>query len=626
MDDPSQTLAADPSDWEARSDVARAHYDAGRYAEAYDVLVRAPQIPGDELNVYFAATVFGAHAPAVAARFLDQYLASAPATEAITALRDKFEAAAAERGDALPAPRSEAEGAGDGSEAQEEGGTGPAELSEGAEAPLFSESAEGFAAVDGHPLIVEAGDAVHAAERGPDTNEKVGAILVAAIVHVVLILLFMVWELTSTPPPPPQVTVSSMPVAPVDVETPQLAKAKPVDTSAAPATAMPVLTSESISSFSVAETLDLGDSLSLMSVPAGDGGFGMSITGMGDVSNISAIPAGMRSRCSMSQRMARLRESGGEDRAERAVRNGLDYLTKQQNEDGSFGQRYTAAMTGLVLLAYLGHCQTPESPRFGDSVVRAALFLIERGLENDGLITNGSRGHHEAYEHAIAIYALAELYTMTRESGREIPRLDAVLRRGVGIITDGQTRLGGWPYLRAEKDDMSVSGWNIQALKAAYNTGRRIANVERALDRATTRYLPSIQDSKGAFKYNPDHQEGRASLTAAALLGMQLWKGVDTPEFERGFRFLVNHYSNPSPGDNYYAPYYNTQVFFLAGGKEWEDYNRVFAPRLLDAQNADGSWLGPSAREDNQIYQTCLAVLMLEVYYRYLPTTEKLGR
>src|SRR5690606_10949936 len=130
-------------------------------------------------------------------------------------------------------------------------------------------------------------------------------------------------------------------------------------------------------------------------------------------------------------------------------------------------------MTGLSLLAYLGHCQTPESAKFGEVVVKAALFLMDRGLQNEGRMTNGKRGHHEAYEHAIATYALAELYTMTKESGKEIPRLESVIRKAAGVIVDAQTRDGGWPYgfTGKGKEDMSVSGWQIQALKAAHNTG-----------------------------------------------------------------------------------------------------------------------------------------------------------
>jgi hypothetical protein len=99
---------------------------------------------------------------------------------------------------------------------------------------------------------------------------------------------------------------------------------------------------------------------------------------------------------------------------------------------------------------------------------------------------------------------------------------------------------------------------------------------------------------------------------------------MGTPTYEKGFKYLTAKYKNPSPGSNYYAPYYNTQVFFMAEGQEWEDYNKKFQPQLLDAQNEDGSWLKDGGtRKDNQIMNTAWAILMLEVYYRYLPTTDK---
>ena len=176
---------------------------------------------------------------------------------------------------------------------------------------------------------------------------------------------------------------------------------------------------------------------------------------------------------------------------------------------------------------------------------------------------------------------------------------------------------------------MSVSGWQIQALKAAYNTGRNFSGVEKALDLATTKYLPAIQDSEGAFKYNPDHAKGKPSLTGAAMLAMQIWKGQDTPQYTKALTYLTNAYKNPTPGGNFYAPYYNTQAFFMHEGKEWENYNKQFQPRLLDAQNSDGSWLskgaGGQGGADAQFLNTAWAILMLEVYYRYLPTTDKVS-
>jgi hypothetical protein len=477
-------------------------------------------------------------------------------------------------------------------------------------------------------FIVGEGEAVHAAAKPATTREKLSAVLTAVVVHLVIILLLAFWAVATPPPSPPQISVSSMGnTADSDISNQTLKKVTQRTVSQV-ASMAPVVSSNAFSSFAVPDITDANTNLTMVAMSDSDAGFGMSMSGFGDVSNMSAIPAGMRSRCSMSQRMQRLRESGGEDRAERAVRQGLEFLTKQQNKDGSFGEEYTAGMTGLALLAYLGHCETPESPKFGDSVVNAALYLMDRSIKNDGKITNGKGGHHEAYEHAIGTYALAELYTMTKESGKEIPRLESVLKKSVGVIVDAQTKMGGWPYGFAAqgKEDMSVSGWQIQALKAAHNTGRNFSGVQKALDLACTKYLPAIQDSEGAFKYNPDHAKGKPTLTGAALLGMQIWKGMGTPAYDKGMEYLAKVYANPSPGANYYAPYYNTQAFFMHEGEKWEAYNKVFQPRLLDAQNADGSWLRPGGdRKDSQFMNTAWAVLMLEVYYRYLPTTDKVS-
>jgi hypothetical protein len=113
------------------------------------------------------------------------------------------------------------------------------------------------------------------------------------------------------------------------------------------------------------------------------------------------------------------------------------------------------------------------------------------------------------------------------------------------------------------------------------------------------------------------------------MLAMQIWKGKGTPQYNKALAYLVKAYANPSPGGNFYAPYYNTQAFFMHEGKEWENYNKIFQPRLLDAQNEDGSWLskgvGGQGGADAQLMNTAWAILMLEVYYRYLPTTDKVS-
>lgn len=507
----------------------------------------------------------------------------------------------------------------------------------------FAEAAEpgASASVEVEPLtgervlLVSEGERIHGQENPASVGEKLGAVILAVVVHLGVAVSMTLVYLSAPPSSPPQITASSVPINRDDAIENQTVKritSASLSTASA-AAAAPVVSTAAFSSFAVPETKGVNMNLTMVAMSDGNAGFGMSMSGFGNVSNMMAIPKGMQSRCSMSQRMKRLRESGGEDRAERAVREGLEFLAGCQNREGdlvgAFGEEYQVGMTGLALLAFLGHCETPESPKFGQAVVDASLFLINRALKNEGRMTNGKPGNHEAYEHAIATYALAELHTMTKESGKEIPRLDSVLRKAVGIIVDSQTKMGGWPYgfKGSGKEDMSVSGWQIQALKAAYNTGRGFPGVERALDLALRKYLPAIQDSQGAFKYNPDSEKGKSTLTGAATLAMQIWNGTESDTYKKAIAYLSTTYKNPSPGSNFYAPYYNTQAFFLHEGKEWENYNKQFQPRLLDAQNEDGSWLskgiGGQGGRDAQLLNTAWAILMLEVYYRYLPTTDK---
>ena len=73
------------------------------------------------------------------------------------------------------------------------------------------------------------------------------------------------------------------------------------------------------------------------------------------------------------------------------------------------------------------------------------------------------------------------------------------------------------------------------------------------------------------------------------------------------------------------------------GGKEWESYNSLFRDEVLHNQDANGSFkpvgggqkinaVGASFAGDGghgRHYRTCLATLMLESYYRFLPTSKR---
>jgi hypothetical protein len=75
-----------------------------------------------------------------------------------------------------------------------------------------------------------------------------------------------------------------------------------------------------------------------------------------------------------------------------------------------------------------------------------------------------------------------------------------------------------------------------------------------------------------------------------------------------------------------YTWYYQTQANFQGGGSYWEHWNNIFRDNLIRHQSADGHWDFPPASRENygHAYSTALCCLMLEVYYRYLPTYQSI--
>ena len=98
-----------------------------------------------------------------------------------------------------------------------------------------------------------------------------------------------------------------------------------------------------------------------------------------------SLPKTMQQRCDPKKRIERLRSGGGKDMTEGAIMRGLNWLKAVQDEDGGWGnkdkddQGQTVktdrdAMTGMALLAYLGHCELQDSPTFGPTVQKVSIF------------------------------------------------------------------------------------------------------------------------------------------------------------------------------------------------------------------------------------------------------------
>jgi hypothetical protein len=361
-------------------------------------------------------------------------------------------------------------------------------------------------------------------------------------------------------------------------------------------------------------------------------GWGGAGDGFGDGGNFSGVPSTMQKRCSKADRLARLKEMGGTPECEDAVVKALDWLQKTQKPDGSWTSSHPVSMTGLALLAYLGHCETPQSEKYGDTVLRAMTYLINVGLKNDGRLTDKDLNSIPwVYEHGICTYALAEAYTFCSSMDIEVPDLDKVTKEALNMIIGGQGASGGWVYRYESTNggDNSVGFWQIQALKAGMHTGLLGEAKFKKPSRKAIEFLESVQGANGAIGYrnNPAQSPG---LTGGALLCMQLFGEGKSSSARKALKYLEDNSSfewGGAKGDLYYQ-YYNAQAMMNQGGKAWDTYNEDFRDDLLKAQNAEGWWSsgvthhrGGMGGDTIKHFDTCLSTLMLEVYYRFLPGT-----
>ncbi|MFU8781398.1 MAG: prenyltransferase/squalene oxidase repeat-containing protein, partial [Kiritimatiellia bacterium] len=286
----------------------------------------------------------------------------------------------------------------------------------------------------------------------------------------------------------------------------------------------------------------------------------------------------------------------------------------------------------------------PERFEFGTVVEKAIRFLVSAQEPNGHF--RGRDGHD--YTQPIAAYALAEAYGMTK-----VPMVKEAAIKAIRTVATGQNPTGSFNYnlKPSDRDDLSYAAWCVQALKAA-----TIAGLEKDVPEIKLAMQRSIAGVKGHFRASGDAGVfgysrgggGRPGLTGAGVLCLQFLGDAKSNEVRRGLAGLASYpfdWENPAAGSIVYYWYYNTQAYFQEGGKMWDDWNAQFSRPLAAVQNVIskeasgyvdhkgvpheiGFWVSPAPREhtggNGEVMDTILCTLMLEVYYRYLPTFQQI--
>ena len=337
-----------------------------------------------------------------------------------------------------------------------------------------------------------------------------------------------------------------------------------------------------------------------------------------------------------------------------AVDSGLAWLAAHQNANGSWtadigfklNNDYKttedgahAGVTALACMAFLAGGHLPGRGEYGQVVERGLDFVLS-AVDNDGFINHQ---HTRMYSHAFATLFLAEVYGMTHRQD-----VRTKLQKAVDFIVTTQNEEGGWRYVPfAPESDMSIVVCQVLALRAARNIGIRVPKstidraaqyvVESAITRSSSgRFRRNVfGDEVGAFRY----QKGGGSRSSFALTsaGVTALHGVgiySDDAIQQGLDYLrrnldeFNYTWGRRGGGHYffwYGHYYAVQAMYTAGNaghtNYWEPYFETVRAELLALQDPNGSW--PNRTGPGRAFGTAMAVLILEIPYRFLPIFQR---
>jgi len=341
------------------------------------------------------------------------------------------------------------------------------------------------------------------------------------------------------------------------------------------------------------------------------------------------------------------KSGAGQTATETAVLRALRWLKRNQASDGSWGP-VQPAMTGLAVLTFLAHGETPQAIEFGDTVKRAIDWLVANPVKDN------------AYSQAIAAYALSEAYGLTQH-----PAIKEAAIHAVTTVVKGQGTLGGFSYgngpgliANTNINDTSVMAWCAQAMKAAKMAGLKddVPGLEAAMNKAIVAFKMNA-GKDGGFGYRSPQPTG---LSGAGALSMQLLGVPRDSDVVKTMKYLGTcTFSFDSPAKQPFAGgdtrplyywYYITQAKFQYSPDAFASWNNMFSPELVKRQIIEkdaiegpegkmadiGHWETPMTQQKDikgkllpknegggTVMDTCLCTLMLEVYYRYLPSFKK---
>ncbi len=310
-----------------------------------------------------------------------------------------------------------------------------------------------------------------------------------------------------------------------------------------------------------------------------------------------------------------------------AVKKGLEYLAKNQNQDGYWSNTrdvtaYPITMASIAGMAFLANGNTPTRGPYADNLRRLERYLVGQATSS-GLITGpGEEEGRPMYGHGFAMLFLSECYGMETDERLRV-KLKKIISDAIMLTARGQSNLGGWTYTPGGGDEGSVTVTQMQGLRAANNAG---FSVPKGTIEEAVRYLERCRTPEGGICYSfGSGPDTRLPISAAAIATLYNAGEYDSRLADSCMayvwkQFELNKGWNKSTGHEFYTHLYAAQAFYQSGDQKWDGYFPQTRDALVSMQSRDGSWDGDGV---GPVYGTGISLVILQLPYKFLPIYQR---